>query len=105
MALDAAALIPASSAGPHRQRRAGSGAIDDAPAVDDGSATRRPRWRCARGWWCARGGRGGALRSGLAVFLGEPHTHVLMLDGDGQYDRDILPSRGGGRKPISSSAN
>lgn len=36
-------------------------------------------------------GKGPAIRSGLAVLLGEPHTHVLMLDGDGQHDPDDAP--------------
>jgi len=36
-------------------------------------------------------GKGPAIRSGLAVLLAEAHTHVLMLDGDGQHDPDDAP--------------
>jgi glycosyltransferase involved in cell wall biosynthesis len=36
-------------------------------------------------------GKGPALRDGLAVLLGEPWTHVLMLDGDGQHDPEDIP--------------
>ncbi|HPC83902.1 MAG TPA: glycosyltransferase family 2 protein [Thermoanaerobaculaceae bacterium] len=36
-------------------------------------------------------GKGPALRSGLAVLLGEAWTHVLMLDGDGQHDPEDIP--------------
>jgi glycosyltransferase involved in cell wall biosynthesis len=37
-------------------------------------------------------GKGPAVRSGLAVLLGEPFTHVVMLDGDGQHDPDDIPA-------------
>ena len=36
-------------------------------------------------------GKGPAIRSGLAVLLGEPYTHVLMLDADGQHDPEDAP--------------
>ncbi len=36
-------------------------------------------------------GKGAAVSSGLAVLLGEEHTHVVMLDGDGQHDADDVP--------------
>jgi glycosyltransferase involved in cell wall biosynthesis len=36
-------------------------------------------------------GKGTALRTGLAVLLGEAWTHVLMLDGDGQHDPSDIP--------------
>jgi glycosyltransferase involved in cell wall biosynthesis len=36
-------------------------------------------------------GKAAALRAGLAVLLGEEHTHVLMLDGDGQHDPADIP--------------
>ena len=39
----------------------------------------------------ANRGKGPALRSGLAVLLGQPYTHVLMLDGDGQHEPDDAP--------------
>ncbi len=31
-------------------------------------------------------GKGPAIRSGLAVLLGQPYSHILMLDADGQHD-------------------
>jgi glycosyltransferase involved in cell wall biosynthesis len=37
-------------------------------------------------------GKAAALRSGLAVLLGEDHTHILMLDGDGQHDPADIPA-------------
>ncbi len=37
-------------------------------------------------------GKGPAVRSGLAVLLGEPHAAVLMLDADGQHDPDDAPA-------------
>jgi glycosyltransferase involved in cell wall biosynthesis len=40
----------------------------------------------------ANAGKAAALRSGLAVLLGEEHTHILMLDGDGQHDPADIPS-------------
>jgi UDP-N-acetylglucosamine---dolichyl-phosphate N-acetylglucosaminyltransferase len=36
-------------------------------------------------------GKAAAVRSGLAALLGEPHSHVLMLDGDGQHDPADIP--------------
>jgi glycosyltransferase involved in cell wall biosynthesis len=36
-------------------------------------------------------GKGPAVRSGLAVLLGQPYTHVLMLDADGQHDPEDAP--------------
>ena len=39
----------------------------------------------------ANRGKAAALRSGLAVLLGEPHSHVLMLDADGQHDPADVP--------------
>ena len=38
------------------------------------------------------GGKAAALRAGLAVLLGEEHSHVLMLDGDGQHDPGDIPA-------------
>lgn len=40
----------------------------------------------------ANGGKGRALREGLAVLLGEDFTHVAFVDGDGQHDPDDLPA-------------
>jgi glycosyltransferase involved in cell wall biosynthesis len=36
-------------------------------------------------------GKGPAIRSGLAILLAEPHTHILMIDGDGQHDPADIP--------------
>ena len=36
-------------------------------------------------------GKGPAIRSGLAVLLGQAYTHILMLDADGQHDPDDAP--------------
>ncbi len=38
------------------------------------------------------GGKGRALRDGLAVLLAEDVTHVAFVDSDGQHDPDDLPS-------------
>jgi glycosyltransferase involved in cell wall biosynthesis len=40
----------------------------------------------------ANGGKGRALRDGLAVLLDGPSTHVAFVDGDGQHDPDDLPA-------------
>ena len=37
-------------------------------------------------------GKAAAIRAGLAVLLGEPWSHVLMLDGDGQHDPTDIPA-------------
>ncbi|HKC24641.1 MAG TPA: glycosyltransferase family 2 protein [Thermoanaerobaculia bacterium] len=37
------------------------------------------------------GGKGSALRDGLAVLLREDVTHVAFVDGDGQHDPEDLP--------------
>jgi glycosyltransferase involved in cell wall biosynthesis len=37
------------------------------------------------------GGKGTALRDGLASILAEPWTHVAFVDGDGQHDPEDLP--------------
>ncbi len=36
-------------------------------------------------------GKGPAIRTGLAVLLGQPYTHILMLDADGQHDPEDAP--------------
>lgn len=38
------------------------------------------------------GGKGRALRDGLALLLAEDWTHVAFVDGDGQHDPDDLPT-------------
>lgn len=40
----------------------------------------------------ANGGKGAALRDGLAVLLNEPVTHVAFVDADGQHDPADLPA-------------
>lgn len=37
-------------------------------------------------------GKGPAIRSGLTVLLGEPHSSILMLDADGQHAPDDAPA-------------
>ncbi len=37
------------------------------------------------------GGKGTAVREGLAELLSGPYTHVAFVDGDGQHDPDDLP--------------
>jgi glycosyltransferase involved in cell wall biosynthesis len=39
----------------------------------------------------ANGGKGSALRDGLALLLDEPFTHVAFVDADGQHDPADLP--------------
>ncbi len=69
--------------------------IRDVLVVDDGSCDTTSD--CARAAGArvvrheANRGKAPALRSGLAVLLGQPYTHVLMLDGDGQHDPDDAP--------------
>jgi glycosyltransferase involved in cell wall biosynthesis len=38
------------------------------------------------------GGKGSAVRDGLAVLLAGPHTHVAFVDADGQHAPDDLPA-------------
>jgi glycosyltransferase involved in cell wall biosynthesis len=38
------------------------------------------------------GGKGSAVRHGLAVLLEEPWTHVAFVDADGQHDPEDLPA-------------
>lgn len=67
----------------------------DVLVVDDGStdatatAARQAGARLVRRR--ENGGKGDALRVGLSVLLGEPYTHILMLDGDGQHDPADIP--------------
>lgn len=39
----------------------------------------------------ANGGKGSAVRDGLALLLEEPFSHVAFVDADGQHDPDDLP--------------
>lgn len=63
--------------------------------VDDGSGDRtaeRARQAGARVLVRERnGGKGRAVRDGLALLLPEPWSHVAFVDGDGQHDPNDLP--------------
>ena len=64
--------------------------VPDVLVVDDGSNDRTAHVARAAGARVVihgeNRGKGPAIRSGLAVLLGMPYTHVLMLDADGQHD-------------------
>jgi glycosyltransferase involved in cell wall biosynthesis len=69
--------------------------VADVVVVDDGSAdstAAEAREAGARVVVHAKNrGKGPAIRSGLAAVLGQPYSHVLMLDGDGQHDPEDAP--------------
>lgn len=71
-------------------------AVPDVLVVDDGSGDgTADAARAAGARVLARprnGGKGSALRDGLAVLLGEPVTHVAFVDADGQHDPGDLPA-------------
>lgn len=64
--------------------------------VDDGSTDTTAETAQRAGARVVRrlhnGGKGDATRSGLAVLLGEGHSHILMMDGDGQHDPRDVPA-------------
>ena len=64
--------------------------------VDDGSADDTAARAGAAGAEVVRHpanrGKGAAVRTGLAVVLERPFTHVLLLDGDGQHDPGDAPA-------------
>lgn len=64
--------------------------VDDGSTDDTATAARRAGARVVRR--SENRGKGDAVRAGLAVLLGEPYTHILMLDGDGQHDPADIPS-------------
>ena len=72
------------------------GHLPEVLVVDDGSGDGTPREALAAG---ARvltrgenGGKGRAIRDGLADLLGRDVTHVAFVDADGQHDPDDLPA-------------
>ena len=97
MTVSVAALIPAFQCA-DRIGRVVAGTrryVSDIVVVDDGSKDGSADVALSTGARVVRHadnqGKGAAIRSGLAVLLGEPHTHVLMLDGDGQHDPEDIP--------------
>jgi glycosyltransferase involved in cell wall biosynthesis len=89
-----AALIPAYNCA-NRVGRVVCGVrrhVQDVLVVDDGSSDATAHAARAAGARVVvhseNRGKGPAIRSGLAVLLGKPYTHVLMLDADGQHDPD-----------------
>ncbi len=70
--------------------------IGDVLVVDDGSADGTDEAARAAGARVlvrsANGGKGCALRDGLAVLLAGPVTHVAFVDADGQHDPRDLPA-------------
>lgn len=64
--------------------------VDDGSKDDTAAEARRTGARVVRHG--ANRGKAEALRSGLAVLLGESCTHILMLDGDGQHDTADIPT-------------
>ena len=69
--------------------------VPEVLVVDDGSTDRTLEEALRAGArvvaHASNAGKAAALRSGFAVLLGEDHTHVLMLDGDGQHDPADIP--------------
>jgi len=63
--------------------------------VDDGSQDGTSEAARAAGARVLRleqnGGKGTAMRAGLALLLAEPFSHVAFVDADGQHDPDNLP--------------
>jgi len=72
------------------------GHVPEVLVVDDGSEDRTSEVAREAGAKVLRretnGGKGRALRDGLAHLLAEDWTHVAFVDGDGQHDPDDLPA-------------
>ncbi len=70
--------------------------VPDVLVVDDGSGDGTADAARAAGATVlarpANGGKGSALRDGLAVLLKEPVSHVAFVDADGQHDPADLPA-------------
>jgi glycosyltransferase involved in cell wall biosynthesis len=69
--------------------------VPDVLVVDDGSGDGTGEAARAAGARVlvrpVNGGKGSALRDGLALLLAEPFTHVAFVDADGQHDPADLP--------------
>jgi glycosyltransferase involved in cell wall biosynthesis len=97
MALRVAALIPAFNCA-ERVARVVAGVRNHVPevlVVDDGSVDATGEWARRAGarvvTHSSNQGKAAAIRSGLAVLLGEELTHILMLDADGQHEPADIP--------------
>ena len=70
--------------------------VEQVMVIDDGSTDGTgDRTRAAGGMSARldrRGGKGTALRHGLALAAGAGFTHVLFMDGDGQHRPEDIPS-------------
>jgi glycosyltransferase involved in cell wall biosynthesis len=70
--------------------------VPEVLVVDDGSEDRTSEVAREAGAKVLRrpanGGKGKALRDGLAVLLERDFTHVAFVDGDGQHDPEDLPA-------------
>lgn len=97
MAQPFAALIPAYNCAAHisdvvKATRAHVGSV---LVVDDGSTDGTAELATSAGArlavHAANRGKAEAVRTGLAILLGEEPTHIVMLDGDGQHDANDIP--------------
>jgi glycosyltransferase involved in cell wall biosynthesis len=72
------------------------GAVPDVLVVDDGSGDGTADAARAAGarvlTRLGNGGKGSAIRDGLAILLAGPVTHVAFVDADGQHDPADLPA-------------
>jgi len=70
--------------------------VPEVLVVDDGSEDRTSEVARQAGAKVLRrdenGGKGRAMREGLAILLARDFTHVAFVDGDGQHDPDDLPA-------------
>jgi glycosyltransferase involved in cell wall biosynthesis len=70
--------------------------VDSVLVVDDGSSDETAEQAKAAGAQVVRresnGGKGAAIREGLAALAGSGATHIAFLDADGQHDPGDLPA-------------